>query len=127
MKFTHSKSVDRPLINSVVLTNVAPSYASDGRVLISSSAVGVMNDKESEVRVRNHLTTLFGTSAQKWQPVATYAIAHALPAILPPHKKLDARGGDGVYVAGDYRRGASINAAMQSGRIAAEAVASDLR
>ena len=124
-KFAES-SADRPLINSVVLTNAAPEYA-PGRTLISSSAVGVHNDSATEQRVRAHLQTLYGVSTTNWNVVASYPIAHALPAALPPHRAQGARLGGGVYLAGDYRRGPSINAALASGRIAAQEVCEDLR
>ena len=57
-----------PVANSVVLTNVAPSYA-PGRVLVSSS---VVRGDASEPAVRAHLSRLYGVATGAWQHVATY-------------------------------------------------------
>jgi phytoene dehydrogenase-like protein len=111
------------VLNTVALTNAAPSYASDGRVLVSASALGVHDDAESTTRVLAHLELLYGVRTAEWENVATYAIPYALPAMPAP---LDVRKpvaiDDGIYVAGDHRDTASIQGAMVSGRRAADAI-----
>ena len=115
----------RPLVNTVVLTHAAPSYA-PGRVLISSSALGVHDTTQSEFAVRSHLASLYSIPTSGWQHVATYPIPDALPAMLPPHiAHTNPRVGDGLYVAGDYREMSSINGAFVSGRRAATAILED--
>lgn len=112
-----------PLLNTVALTNAVPEYASDGRVLISSSVLGTDNSADAERAVVEHLALLHGPQARTWARVATYPIAHALPSMAPP---LDIRQpivtSDGVFVAGDHRDTASIQGALVSGRRAANAV-----
>lgn len=115
----------RTLVNSVVLTNAAPSYA-PGRVLVSSSALGVHDSTQSESTVRSHLASLYSVPTSSWEHVATYPIPDALPAMLPPHSvHTNPRIGDGIYLAGDYREVSSINGAFVSGRRAATAILED--
>jgi glycine/D-amino acid oxidase-like deaminating enzyme len=111
------------VLNTVALTNAAPSYASDRRVLVSASALGVHDDAQTMTRVLAHLELLYGVRTVRWEHVATYPIPYALPAMPAP---LDVRKPvaveDGIYVAGDHRDTASIQGAMVSGRRAAAAI-----
>ncbi|MEI6405345.1 MAG: FAD-dependent oxidoreductase [Actinomycetes bacterium] len=116
----------RPLANSVVLTHAAPEYASNGRVLVSSSAVGVHDSVYSEKLVRSHLESLYGVPTSGWTYVASYPIPDALPSMSAPHAMTTpARLDTGLYIAGDYRAVSSINGAFISGRRAANAVLLD--
>ncbi len=114
-----------PVANTVVLTNVAPSYA-PGRVLISSS---VVTGDAAEPAVRAHLQRIYGVDTASWQHVSTYALPQALPSMAPPLGNLrkPVRIRDGVFVAGDHRDTASIQGALVSGRRAAVAVLKELR
>ncbi len=116
----------RPLVNTVVMTNSAPSYATEGRTLVSSSAIGVHPSAQSEQKVRSHLAALYKVPTGNWTHVATYPIPDALPMMTPPHDtEQSVRLSDGVYIAGDYRQVSSINGALASGRRAAEALLTD--
>jgi hypothetical protein len=116
----------RPLINTVVMTNSAPTYASDGRTLISSSALGVHPSTQSELQVRSHLASLYKVPTGNWTHVATYPIPDALPMMNAPHDvEQSVRLSSGVYIAGDYRQVSSINGALASGRRSAEALLTD--
>ena len=116
-----------PVLNSVVMTNAAPSYAPSGKVLISSSALGTNASVEDERAVRTHLATMYGVDTTAWEPLAHYAISYALPAMMPPLQiPSAAKLADGLFVCGDYRETASIQGAMMSGRRAADAVLADL-
>jgi phytoene dehydrogenase-like protein len=116
-------------INTIAQLSVAqPSYAPDGKVLISVNVVDVP-EHHQEYRilglVRNGLVHLFGNKARQLTHLRTYHVQQALPSQTPPtmkevHKPTDLS--NGLYVAGDYRDTASINGAMLSGRRAAEAV-----
>ena len=115
-----------PVTNTVVLTHAAPTYASDGRVLVSSSVLGVQ-DAARERDVRSHLSELYGVPTSGWECVGSYAIPFALPAQPAPFavcQPVDL--GDGVFVAGDHRDTASIQGALVSGRRAAAAVCARL-
>ena len=108
------------------MTNNAPSYATNGRTLISSSALGVHPSAQSEQQVRSHLASLYKVPTNNWTHVATYPIPDALPMMSAPHDtEQSVRLSDGVYICGDYRQVSSINGALASGRRAAEALLTD--
>ncbi len=116
-----------PVVNTVVLTHAAPTYASNGRTLVSASVLGLRDSAEEELAVRNHLAQLYGAGTRGWDLVGIYPIPYALPAMSVP---LDIRQpvdlGEGIFVAGDHRDTASIQGAMVSGRRAADAVLAEL-
>ena len=112
-----------PLINSTPITHAAPEYASDARVLVSSSALGLNTDAATERRVRVHLGHLYGVDPSTFELVAQYPILNALPAMVPPFSvRRPVRLAPGLYVAGDHRDTSSIQGALVSGRRAAESV-----
>lgn len=117
------RSTRGPVVNTVVLTHAAASYASQGRVLVSASALGLHDTTEMERRVRDDLATLYGVGTRSWAHVATYPIRYALPAMVPPLTvRQPVAVADGLFVAGDHRDTASIQGAMVSGRRTADAV-----
>jgi phytoene dehydrogenase-like protein len=117
-----------PVNNTVVVTAAAPSYSTDGSALIATSLVhgaGAENAPEREIRAR--LAQLYDVDAHAWDHVATYDIAHALPAMTAPHPfRRSVRLEAGLYVCGDHRDTSSIQGALVSGRRTADAVLDDL-
>jgi glycine/D-amino acid oxidase-like deaminating enzyme len=112
-----------PVINTVVLTHAAGSYATHDRVLVSASALGEHDDAPTEAAVRTHLASLYGVDTTHWDHVRTYAIPYALPAMtVPLAVRQPVALGEWLYVAGDHRDTASIQGAMVSGRRTANAV-----
>ena len=119
-----------PVVNTSVITNVAPSYASNGRHLVSSTCVGVHDGPVDERAVRAHLALIYGRDTASWEHVRTDVIARALPAMPPPHPvrsplefgRDGIDGAEGIVVGGDHRDTSSIQGAMVSGRRAAHAV-----
>lgn len=113
-----------------VPSDVAPAYAPDGQSLISVSVLKQGVDPESlPAAVIDEAATMFGTEAKKWRHLRTDRITRALPnqsspSFDPPSKPAHLSGD--LYVCGDYRTNGSINGAMQSGRLAAEAVVGSL-
>ena len=106
-----------PVTNSVVLTDAAPSYASGGRVLVSSSQVGA--DAVREPSVRRELARLHGVDTDGWEHVARYEVRGALPA-FPAGTPLEApQVVHDVVVCGDHRATPSLRGAAASGRRAA--------
>jgi phytoene dehydrogenase-like protein len=114
-----------PVANSVVLTNVAPSYA-PGRVLVSSS---VVSGPATEPEVRAHLSRVYGVDTSRWEQVTAVEVPQGLPSMAPPLGRLrkDVRVREGVWVCGDHRDSASIQGALVSGRRAATSVLKELR
>jgi predicted NAD/FAD-dependent oxidoreductase len=85
-----------------------------------------MEKLESEVR--EHLTRWFGLDVARWEVIAGYPIAQALPLCRSALWEQSAvRLTDGVFVCGDYREQPSIQGALSSGRRAAEAALRHLR
>lgn len=118
-----------PVLNTVVISDAAPGYAAEGRSLVVSSALGVAAPDTAgfERRIREHTAMLFGISPSDLEPVATYSIPEALPAM--PAKvsfRKPVRLAEGLYVCGDHRDTSSIQGALVSGRRAGEAVLADL-
>jgi len=113
-----------PVVNTVVLTNAAPSYA-PGRVLVSSS---VVSGEASEPAVRAHLARLYGVDTARWDHVARYDVPAALPSMDPPMGRFRApvRLSERLFLAGDWRDSASLQGALVSGRRAADAVLKEL-
>ncbi len=109
-----------PLVNSVVLSNAAPSYSVAGRALLASTALGV--DGVGEREVRDHLTLMYGTDTTNWDTVAVHRIAGTVPAMPVGAPMTRAATHGGVFVAGDHRDTASIQGALVSGRRIADAV-----
>ena len=109
--------------NSMVLTAAAPEYSGDGRDLVATSVVhGDGPVPEGEVLL-DVLARLHERDTSAWEPVASYDLPHALPAMPAPHPfRRPVRVGPGVLVAGDHRDTSSIQGALVSGRRAAEAV-----
>lgn len=110
-----------PVVTSVVVSNIARSYAPVGRHLIACSVVRDGN-AVSEQDVRTHARHLYGTPTDHWQVVAHHEIPRSLPVIPPGMKRPDIDLGGGLFVAGDHVEGASIQGALLSGLRAARAV-----
>ena len=116
-----------PLVNSAVLTNVAPGYAPPGRVLIASSTVSADGSAAAELAVRRQAGLVYGIETSDWELVSCQVIAEALPHQPPPLVlRQPARLAGGVFIAGDHRDTASIQGALVSGRRAADAVTGGL-
>jgi phytoene dehydrogenase-like protein len=106
----------------VVMSDVAPSYAPDGKTLISVSIVGKNKYSEQELidKTGQELIRWFGKK-YNWQHLRTYRIPEALPQYVdvpPQYKSLKIN--DFMYRCGDYMAYPSLNAAMKTGREVAE-------
>ena len=111
-----------------VPTNVCKSYAPEGKELISCSVL--KHDFASEEmlvqKVLEQMKQWFGNEVDTWKHLRTYKIINALPAQEPPlldvsSKPIQVR--TWVYKCGDYGGIASIQTALQSGRVLGEALA----
>jgi phytoene dehydrogenase-like protein len=116
-----------PVINTAVMTAVAPTYAPAGRPLIATTVLGANGSPASEKAARRHAALIYGVDSSDWELVTTHVVSEALPAQPPP---LNIRRAvalpNGVFVAGDHRDTASIQGALVSGRRAAAAAISKL-
>lgn len=91
--------------------------------LLSATVVGQtqMSNVELEYAARQELLERCGIAVSK--AVKIYRIKRALPAQTPMKNSAEVRQEGKLFFAGDYTLYPSLNAAMQSGRAAAEAVA----
>ena len=106
-----------PVVNSLVISNMVPSYAPTGRHLVSTTTI----QRASESEVRRHLAAMWGTSTQKWELIAKYEIPAALPLARVGNRLANnVRISKNIFVAGDWRESPSQNGALKSGRRAAE-------
>jgi phytoene dehydrogenase-like protein len=120
-------------INSLCCpSSVAPNYAPKGKSLVSVTMIGVpdQGDQQLESTVRAQLTEWFGSGVKGWRYLGIYRILHALPMQVPPVSDPTLRPAQvrpGLFVCGEYQNVASIQWAMVSGRLSAEAVMGWLR
>jgi phytoene dehydrogenase-like protein len=118
--------LDELLVNTAVLSEVAPGYAPPGSALISAS-VPDRAEPGLEPRVRRRLARIYDTDTRGWELLRTYAIPKALPVFGPgaPLRR-PVRVAPGRYVCGDHRDTPSVQGALVSGQRAAAAVLADL-
>lgn len=120
-----------PIVNTVVMSNAAPSYAPDGMHLVEATCLlpsgGQPSDeKPTEAEVRRQLGEIWNADVARWRVIRRDDIPDALPVQSPPLRVITpVRLGDGLYVAGDHRDTASIQGALVSGERAARAVLAD--
>lgn len=106
-----------PVINTIAISNMVPTYAPLGKTLLSSTTI----EFASESEVRRHLATLWGTSSSSWSLIAKYEIPKSLPIFgVGAQGVHSAKLADNYFVAGDYRTAPSQNGALLSGRLAAQ-------
>ncbi|MEU6488455.1 NAD(P)/FAD-dependent oxidoreductase [Streptomyces sp. NPDC046887] len=115
-----------PVAWSAVLSEVDPSRAPRGRVLIGSMVPGPLPDRLDE-RVRRQLAGMYGVSTADWRLLGVHHDAEAVPETAAPHDPdRPVRLLSGLYVCGDHRGAAGVQGAYASGRRAADAVLRDL-
>ncbi|WP_129309522.1 NAD(P)/FAD-dependent oxidoreductase [Streptomyces sp. L2] len=115
-----------PVAHTAVLSNVDPSRAPAGRVLISSTVLGTPPDGV-DTAVRIHLARLYGTSTRRWETLAVRHTPEAVPAMRPPHDlRRPVRILAGLYVCGDHRDTSTVQGAFRSAHRAAAAILTDL-
>lgn len=113
-----------PINHVFVMTNASVELAPPGKVLISVSSVGEAAGMEyNSSQVKAQMSRWFGTQTSQWRELATYSIATALPAQPPGFaSQRSALPNPDLILCGDYCETASLNGALKSGRLAAEAV-----
>jgi phytoene dehydrogenase-like protein len=116
------------LINNIaVLSDVSASYAPKGQHLISVSirSQQAKSDDQIENEIRRELIAAGYEAARDWTFIRNYKIRKALPnisnnAYSRPFE--ESRIAEGIYIAGDQMLNPSLNAAMESGELAAKAL-----
>lgn len=116
---------DGPINNLCVPSDVSGDYAPAGQALVSATVLGAGHAEGLVDRVLEQATHWYGDQVRGWRHLKTYEIEHALP--LQGCEQLETvyrsvRSDSGVVYCGDYLSFASIQGAMETGRLAAEAV-----
>ncbi len=115
-----------PINNLCVPSQVSSAYAPSGQSLISVTVLETLEARSGqlETEVRSQLKSWFGPAVAAWRHLRTDWIPAALPSQMPPALspvvkpvQISAT----RFVCGDHRHTASIQGAMESGRMAAEA------
>ncbi|HEX6248155.1 MAG TPA: NAD(P)/FAD-dependent oxidoreductase [Nocardioidaceae bacterium] len=117
---------DGPVVNTAVMSNVAPDYAPAGRHLVQATTLA-RRPAGTEAQVREQLARMYHAPTHRWDLVVRHRVPHALPHQRPGvslRQQVDL--GDGLFVAGDHRDTASIQGALVSGRRTATAVRESL-
>ena len=120
-----------PVVNTVVISSAAPSYAPAGKHLIEATCLLPASERADprarESDVRRQLAEIWNADVHAWSLLRRDDIVDALPVQAPPLRVTSAaRLRDGLYIAGDHRDTASIQGALVSGDRAARAVLADL-
>lgn len=120
------------LINNIsILTDVASTYASNSLSLLSVSIIGSPQVTGEPLihQLTDELSLILKLNKTEINFLQSYHISQALPEVEKPVMTLTRKelvGGNGIYFAGDYLLGGSLNGAMVSGRQCAEILAKDL-
>jgi len=120
-------STEAFLINNFVfMDDVSPAYGKEDSSLLSVSILeSNLPEEELIKQVKLELAQISGIKAQFFKFIKSYYIPHALPQVDDPKAFIPAtecKITDKVFLGGDYLLNGSINAAMTSGRLVAEAV-----
>jgi phytoene dehydrogenase-like protein len=120
-----------PINNLCVPSHVAQTYSPMGRSLISVTVIGqqMKSKEELEHAVRDQLGEWYGSSVRRWDLLRIYSLRHALPDQPAPAPNPTVAVGElrpGIFVCGEYGSLPSIQWALLSGRLAAEAVSAAL-
>lgn len=122
---------DRVINNLVCMEEVSEAYAPEGKSLLSVTVLeSNLPEKELIKKVQAELEEISGQKAELFKHLKTYSIAHALPQVGDMKYSIpttECKIHDHIFLAGDYLLHGSINAAMTSGRIAAEAIINSFR
>jgi phytoene dehydrogenase-like protein len=118
------------LVNNIAVMNaVSPAYSTNGEALISLSIVvdvSHLSEAQLQAEVMREMSAWY-PDASDWQHLKTYHVNYALPvddqvSYEPRVNKL----AENCYICGDHLMNGSIDAAMKSGRLAAEAIIKEM-
>lgn len=118
--------MENGLVNNFCEVNaVAPSYAPAGKTLLSVTLKDIPTQPNVEEIVAQELRTLLQQPELDLHPLARYDLPRALPALTFPtytYTPTQSRLTEHIFLAGDHMTFGSLDAAMRSGRLAAQGV-----
>lgn len=110
-----------PILNTAVMTNVAPSYSPDGTPLVQASAL-LTDEHVSDSEAADHTARIWGTESRALELIARDDILHALPDHPASASAKTALLSDRVLLVGDHRATPSIDGALDAGARATKAL-----
>ena len=115
---------EKSIVNNVsVMSNVSASYAPSDKHQIAVSIFGSEFSNAIEQQIKAECKTWFGNQVDKWEVIDKHLVHKALPVQTKVSFHFDkdsCQKGDNIYCAGDSMLNGSIDAALKSGRLAAE-------
>lgn len=113
-----------PISNLCVPSNIASEYAPAGKSLICVSIRSGQAEATLEKDVHQQLKSWFGAEIDAWQLLRRYDIVRAIPSQVPGslQSPTPPKLSSGIFICGDHCQSASIQGALLSGRLAAEAI-----
>jgi hypothetical protein len=123
-----SASTQKKWVNNLtVISNVSKAYAPKGKVLISVSYNGIptVDDATLAKNMKEELKQWYGEKVTSWKMLRAYRIEYALPTQESVQNEITAseiKISDTLFICGDNMLNGSINAALKTGRLAAEAM-----
>ena len=113
--------------NVAVLTEANRSYAPRNKHLISVSCNTIVEENTHAAikKVKQELKPYFGEKVQHWHHIRTYKIRYALPVQTHVQHQIAASSlhiKNDIFMCGDFLLNGSINGAMRSGALAADAI-----
>ena len=110
--------------NLSVPSDICPNYAPTGKALISVSTHGAhgLSPENLAHQIKEELRGWFGEPVESWRYLRTYFIPEALPPTAPNPAHPAVQLAPNRYQCGDYTAYPSLNAAMATGRMVAEAI-----
>ena len=113
--------------NLTIMSNVSSAYAPKDKVLISVSYNGIpiIDDAALAENMKQELKKWYGEKINSWKMLKTYRIEYALPTQQSVRNEIPAseiKISDSIFICGDNLLNGSINAALKTGRLAAEAM-----
>ena len=113
--------------NLTVISNVSKAYAPKGKVLISVSYNGIptVDDETLVENMKQELKKWYGEKVNSWKMLKAYRIEYALPTQESVRNEItssEIKISDTLFICGDNLLNGSINAALKTGRLAAEAM-----
>ncbi len=108
-----------PINSMAPMSHVSADYAPEGSHLFVVSAPTI--DPQAPAAMRKQLVDWFGPVATTYEEIRVDRIEKAQPKQLPGHDARASVEANGLFIAGDHRRDASLNGALASGRAAARA------
>jgi len=113
--------------NLTVISNVSKAYAPKGKMLISVSYNGIptVDDATLAENMKQELKQWYGEKVNSWRMLKAYRIEYALPTQESVRNEIavsEIKISDTLFICGDNLLNGSINAALKTGRLAAEAM-----